>query len=269
MGILPDYKTALQLAVRARFVTIGIWLLIILAVIVLFSAQFSGRHPATVALDMGLSTIRLALPFLIVMLVQELITREFDRRYILTSLTYPRPRHYLFLGRLLAVITLVLLLLCLMGALLGGLVSYVATGYEQATPVNLGTPYLITLLFIAVDLITVATLGALIGLLATTPSFILISVIGFTVAARSYANMVALLEQQYDLVYQQEIYREYLSRMSYIMPDLGALDVRMISLYDSMQFLPANWPLLLGNVAAYVVLFIALSLWIFQRKRFS
>nr|WP_256206561.1 ABC transporter permease subunit [Pseudomonas sp. BAY1663] len=85
---------------------------------VLLSAQFSGRQPATVALDIGLSVIRLLLPLVLILMVQELVSREFDRRYFLNTLTYPCPRHSLLLGRFIAIATLILgLLLLLAGAL--------------------------------------------------------------------------------------------------------------------------------------------------------
>ncbi len=79
---------SLRLAVRARFLTLAGSLLAIVMLLLFMAAQFSARHPATVALDVSLSVIRLGLPLLAILLAQELISREFERRYHLTSLTY-------------------------------------------------------------------------------------------------------------------------------------------------------------------------------------
>ena len=44
-----------------------------MAAVVLTEAQFSGRQPVTLALDVGLSLIRVTLPILGILLLQELL----------------------------------------------------------------------------------------------------------------------------------------------------------------------------------------------------
>jgi hypothetical protein len=90
MPIYRDFLTAWRLALKARFPWIAAGVLLVVVLAMLLSAYFGGRQPVTVALDVGFSTIRLLLPLLLVLLAQELLSREFDKRYYLSSLTYPR-----------------------------------------------------------------------------------------------------------------------------------------------------------------------------------
>lgn len=269
MPIFPDLFSGLRLALRARFLTLALWLGIAIIALTWMAAQFSGRQPATVALDVGLSVIRLFLPLVIVLLVQELFSREFDRRHFLTSLTYPRPRHRFFLGRLAAAATLVLALLAAAGLLLAGLAWWIGQGYAQGTPVALGGHYLATLGFLAIDLFVATAVAAFLAVVAVTPSFVLIGTFGFLIAARSYSGIVALLSENPHVVGDGERYRSSLELLGYLLPDLGALDIRMTALYGSWSFLPANWPVLLAGAVAYGLAFLALAVWALQRKRFS
>ena len=72
--------TGFRIAFRARLAWLAVGSLLVLMVTTLLSAQFSGRQPATVALDVGLSALRLLLSLVLVLMTQELLSREFDRR---------------------------------------------------------------------------------------------------------------------------------------------------------------------------------------------
>lgn len=269
MTLLPDLRTGMLLARRARYFSTSLWLLVAVLGLALMAAQFSGRQPATVALDVGLSAIRLLLPLLIVLLVQELFSREFDRRYILSSLTYPRPRHWLLLGRLTTILLLVYALMLVMALALAWLVVSIGAGYQQATPADVGITYPITLSFIAIDLFVITALAILLAIVASTPSFVLIGTLGFMLAARSYSGIIALLERERLLVESTELYQQSLGLLHYLLPDLGALDVRMISLYGKLELLPADWAASLIGCLAYGLGLIALALFFLQRKRFN
>lgn len=264
-----DFQVGVRLALRARYLWLAGCSLLVLALAVLLAAQFSGRQPATVALDIGLSVMRLLLPLVLVLMSQELLSREFDRRYFLSSLTYPRPRHYLLLGRFLAVAALTLGLLLAMALLLALLVGLVGQGYAQATPVALGRHYLVTIAFVGVDLLLLTAMACLLAVVASTPSFVLIGTFGFMLAARSFAAIVELLSRDATLVGDAESYRAGVGLLGYLLPDLGALDVRMVALYGTMDFLPADWPWLLLSSLAYIVALLALAVWALQRKRFA
>lgn len=260
---------AVKLALRAHFSLIASWLVIVLCVVVWMSAQFSGRQPATVALDVGLSLVRLALPILGVLMLQELISREFEGRYFLASLTYPRQRSRFLLGRLAGLFGLLSALLIILACALAAIVSWVGQGYGQATPVSLGLPYWLTIAFILLDLLVVLALGAFLAVVASTPSFVLIGALGFMLIARSFASIIALLQQDGWLVSDAETYSHSLGVLGYLLPDLGSLDVRMIALYGRMEFLPADWPWLLLSSVAYAAAFLALAVWALNRKRFA
>ncbi|WP_372865646.1 ABC transporter permease subunit [Spongiibacter sp.] len=269
MLYFSDFLAGLRLALRARYLWLAGCSLLVLALAALLAAEFSGRQPATVALDVGLSVMRLLLPLVLVLMTQELLSREFDRRYFLNSLTYPRPRHKLLLGRFLAVVALTLGLLLAMALLLALLVGQVGQGYAQGTPVALDHHYLVSIAFVGVDLLLLTALACLLAVVASTPSFVLIGTFGFMLVARSFAAIIELLTRNAFVVGDAESYRVGVGLLGYLLPDLGALDVRMVALYGSMDFLPADWSWLLLSSLAYIVALLALAVWALQRKRFS
>ena len=269
MPILRHFLTALNLAVKAKYLRMACGILLMTALTMLLSAYFGGRHSVTVALDVGFSTLRLLLPLLIVLLVQELLSREVDKRYYLASLTYPCARSSLLLGRFAALLALLLVLLVALGLLQIWLVSLIAGVYPQATPVAMGQPYLIVMAFMSLDMLVLATLAALLAVVASTPSFVLIGTFGFMLVARSYGAVVELLSSNAGVVVNAEGYRASLGVLGYLLPDLGALDLRMLALYGKPEFLPADWPWLLLGSLGYAVALLALAVWALQRKRFS
>ncbi|TCD23159.1 hypothetical protein E0D86_10445 [Pseudomonas sp. IC_126] len=245
----------------------GCLLVVILAA--LLSAQFSGRQPTAVALDIGLSVIRFLLPLVLVLMTQELLSREFDRRYFLNTLSYPHPRHSLLLGRFITVSALALGLLLLLAGALGLLVWLIGRGYAQGTPVALGYHYLITIAFIGLDLLLLSAVATLLAVVASTPSFVLIGTIGFMLVARSFGAIVELLTHNADVVSDAESYRSGVGLLGYLLPDLGALDVRTIALYGKIELLPADWPWLVLSSLTYTAGMLALAVWALQRKRFA
>lgn len=268
MSLFSNAFVGLRLAWRARFFLIVSWLVIVLCAAAWMGAQFSGRQPATVAMDMGVSLIRVMLPFVAVLMLQELVTREFDRRYFLASLSYPRPRWHFLLGRLLALMGLSSLLLVLLASALAVVVSWHGRGYTAATPVSLGWEYWLTMTFILLDLFVILSLALLLSVVASTPSFVVVGTLGFLLIARSFSAIIVLLQQDAGLVSNSQVYAGSLGLLSYLLPDLGALDVRMVALYGRMEFLPLDWPwLILANVA-YASAFLMLAVWALNRKRF-
>ena len=265
----PSLDAAFRLSIRASPLLIAGWLLIALVSSSIVASCFASRQPATVALDTGLSLLRLALPILAVFLLQELLSREFDRKLYLSSLTYPRPRHQFLLGRVAAISVLLLGLLVALAAVLAGLTAWIGQDYAQATPPALGLPYLVTIAFIALDLLVVLAIGTLIAVATTTPSFVLIGTLGFMLVARSYSAIVALLTRDSTLVSNADSYQSSLSLLGYLLPDLGALDVRMISLYGQWQFLPEDWALRVVATLAYAAALLGLAVWTLNRKKFT
>lgn len=272
MKLGVDLGPALRLGVRSGCLSLYVWSMLGLIAVVALASVFSARQPATVALDVGLSFVRIALPLVAIILIQELIGREIDRRHYLASLTYPRPRHVWLLGRYGATAVLMLGLLVLLALILAGLVAYIASDYAQGTPVGLGLPYFVTVGLIAVDALVIAAFATLMAVTAVTPSFVLVGAIGFMLIARSYAAVIELIRQDAGVVSRfanPETYRGTMSLLNYLLPDLGALDVRMITLYDKMAFLPADWPWLTAAAISYAVVLLAISAWVLRRREFG
>ncbi len=270
--VKSDIYQGLCIAFHSRLSSIAFWLIAGLLISVILAAQFSARQPATVALDVGLSVMRLALPLLVVLLVQELFSREFERKLYLCTFTYPRARIYWLLGRVTATLLICIGMLLIMGLILAILATYVSGDYEQSTPISLGLPYVTTLLFIAVDLLVIIAISTLLAVSASTPSFVLIGTLGFTLIARSYTPIIELLRSNPYVVANfadPRIYQDSLGLLSFILPDLGRLDVRMISLYDEMAFMPNDWPLLLLSVFAYIGTLLSLAVWVLNKREFN
>ena len=87
--------------------------------------------------------------------------------------------------------------------------------------------------------------------------------------ARSYGAIIDLLSGDIGLVGNVEGYRASLGLLGYLLPDLGALDLRMLALYGKWDFLPADWPWLLLSNLAYAIALMSLAVWALQRKRFA
>ena len=268
MLIFRDFLVALRLAFRANLSWMVAGLLLVVALVMLLSSYFGARQPVTVALDVGFSTIRLLLPLLVVLLAQELLSREFEKRYYLNSLTCPRSRYLLLLGRFSALFAILLGVLSAVALLQVFLVEVMSDAYPQSTPVTMGRFYIITVAFLALDLLVLAAMATMLAVFASTSSFVLIGTFGFMLVARSYGSILELLGRQIGLVSNFEGYRVGLGVLGYLLPDLGALDVRMLALYGKPEFLPSDWPWLLLSNLAYAFTLLLLAVWALQRKRF-
>lgn len=265
----PSFFLSVRLAFRARYAGLVSGTLFFVLAAAFLSSLFSGRQPATVALDVGLSALRLALPFLVAILTQDLLHREFERRYFLNSLAYPGSRVDFLIGRVLSIVGLAFLALLLAAGALGVMVSVVSAGYQQGTSVALGLPYLVTLLFLLMDTLVLCLVAVLLAVVASTPSFVLIGTLGFMLIARSYSAVIELLLRETYVVDDSEGYGAGLGVLGYLFPDLGSLDVRMIALYGNWGFLPENWLLQLVICASYVCFIFFLTVFFLCRKRFS
>lgn len=269
LAFRTDLQIGFRIAHRARLTHFLGVIVVVLISACFLAAQFSGRQPATVALDIGFSVIRLLLPVLSVLLLQELFYREFDRKYYFLSLTYPKTRLAFLFGRSATVLAYTLISLAVVGATLWLTVSVIGRSYAQIRPPNLGAPYVLTLLFIALDLTVAAAIGTLISIAASSASFVLIGTLGFLLCARSFSPIIDLLNRDNTLVAHTDTYQSSLGLLGYVFPDLAKLDVRLISLYDTIAFLPADWPKLILSTTAYALALFSLAAWLLNRRRFS
>jgi Cu-processing system permease protein len=105
------------------------------------SASFSPRQPQTVALDVGLSGLRITLILFSLFWVQELVAREIERRTVLFALTYPVARGRYIVGRYLGVLGLLALAAVLLGMLLWRWCWPWAAGLRAGFAIAPGLPY--------------------------------------------------------------------------------------------------------------------------------
>lgn len=233
------------------------------------AAQFSGRQPATVALDVGISAIRLIGLLLVLFWCQEFLGKEVDRRTIFVSLSYPVPRSTFLLGRFIGLIALTVLAVALLGLLLLITVNLSGDGYEQSTPVDLGAPFILTLLYIALDLSVIASFGVLVSAVSTTPLLPLALGFAFAVAARSLGPVIDfLLSEGQTAREMRAMYGSMIDVVRWVVPDLSRLDIRSVALYG-------KWPeelFLLPSAAmavAYIGALMCLAVILFSRRQFN
>lgn len=245
---------------------------VILALSAVLSGFFSARQPATVALDVGLSVIRLLLPLLIVLQMQELICREFDRKLYLSSFSYPGSRAAWLLGRFSVILIYSWLSLAVFAVLLSATVHWVGSGYAQATPVALGWPLVVVVFFQMLELLVIGAAALLLSVVASTPSFVLLGTFGFMIMARSFSSVISLLYFSPWVVGAEnnaDQYQQGLGVLSYLMPDLGALDVRQVALYGRFDFLPMDVHWLVISALVYSGFFVLMACFLVNSKRLN
>lgn len=233
------------------------------------SASFSPRQPKTVALDIGLSGVRITLVLLSVMWIQELMAREIDRKSILFSLTYPIRRHSYLLGRYFAVLTLATLATMVLGLCLL-LVVLVAGGmYQQDFPVDLGLPLAVALVGVLADIAVVAAFAVWVSTVSTVAVMPLAMGIAFAISGKALGATIDYLAAGADG--DQKIlgvYDPIISAVRWILPDLSRLDWRdwpMYGVAPEWTFVAAA----LGMAAAYATVMLVLATMALERREFS
>ncbi len=233
------------------------------------SASFSPRQPRTVALDVGFSGLRFCLVLFAIVLVQELVGREIDRRSVVLTLSYPVPRSSYLIGRYLGVLgltaaaTMILGLLLLIAVLLSGL------HYEQQFQVDLGWPYWVTVCGIWLDVAVVAAFALWIASLSTVA--ILPFALGalFAISGKALGPMVEYLVKGAGS--QDELVASYgpvLNVIRWLIPDLSRLDWRVWPMYGSSPDAMSIGLALVMSVA-YISAMIGLSIHFFAQREFS
>jgi len=97
------------------------------------------------------------------------VTDEFDRRYYLSSMTYPHSRTAWLMGRYLTIVLAAATVLLIHALVLHELVAYVGRGYDQATKVAIGAPYWLVIAFAYIDLLVIASFALLLAVFARHP----------------------------------------------------------------------------------------------------
>lgn len=267
-ALLAQSLTAWRSGFRGRGVRLIVFLGLLTSVIAWLAAEFSGRQPETVALDVGISLVRLFGALLVLFWVTELMGKDLERRTIFFVLAYPFPRSIYIVSRFLAVAGLAAL------AVIGlGLFSLAAwwliahSGYHQASPVYLqGMAMVLSLIWL--DLLTIGAFTLLIAALSTTPMLAFFVGMAFAVSARSLGPILAYLASDEAATKLTVTYQPLLNAIHWIVPDLSRLDVRSAVLYGIWPDIStAFWSSV--HVILYIVITLALAILFFQRREFN
>lgn len=270
-ALLAQSLTAWRSGFRGRGVRLVVFLGLLTAAAAWLAAEFSGRQPETVALDVGISLIRLFGALLVLFWVTELLGKDLERRTIYFVLAYPFPRNIYIASRFLAVAGLAAI--AVVGLSLFMLAAWwleAHTGYQQANPVHLtGMALPLTLTLIWLDLLVIGAFSLLVAALSTTPMLAFFVGMAFAVAARSMGPILAYLSTD-DPGAQKLVvtYQPLLEAIHWIIPDLSRLDIRSAVLYGTW---PETASLLWASmhVTLYGVITLTLAMLFFQRREFS
>lgn len=232
------------------------------------SASFSPRQPQTVALDVGLSGLRITLVLFSLFWVQELVAREIERRTVLFALTYPVARSHYIIGRYLGVLGLVALAAVLLGMLLWLAVLMLGKAYAQGFAVVLGFPYWLTVAGVWLDAAVVAAFALWVATFSTVPMLPLALGLAFAVGGKSLGAVADYLAKgaEGDLALMR--FAPIIDAIQWVLPDLSRLDWRNWPMYG---LAPDGQAAALGLILAlsYAALLLTLAAMTFTRRDFE
>lgn len=269
-ALLAQSIAAWRSGFRGRGARLIFLLGLLTAVTAWLAAEFSGRQPETVALDVGISLIRLFGALLVLFWVTELLGKDLERRTIYFVLAYPIPRGIYILSRFLAVAALAaftVIGLGLFALLAWWIIAH--SGYDQSNPVYLNSVnILLTLGLIWLDLMAIAAFTLLIAAISTTPMLAFFVGLAFVVAARSLGSILAFLTSGQAKVELVHTYQPLINGIQWLIPDLSRLDIRTIVLYGTRpETATTFWPSI--QVALYCVIALVLAMLFFKQREFN
>lgn len=267
--MLEFIVSGLRSGIRGRSVQGAFVLGLALIVVAYLAAGFSPRQPRTVALDIGFSGVRFTLVFLSLFWVQDLVTREIDRKIILHSLSLPVSRGAFLFGRYLAVMGLVVLTSCILALSLMLAVLLASPNYDQEFGVNLGFPFWLTLVGIVLDVAVVAAVALALATVSTVAMLPLLVGAAFAIGGKALGAAVDYMtggaggdQELLDSV------GPWLDLVRWLIPDLSRLDWRDWPLYGVVPAFDAiAWAVVMA--AAYVALVLGLGWRALDRREFG
>lgn len=266
--MLLHAQTAWKSGLRGRsFHAVFLFALLLLAAAWL-AAAFSARQPQAVALDVGLSGIRISLTFLVLVWVQELVGKELERRTVFFVLAYPAPRASYLLGRYLGILLLAATATVLLGSILQGVIQVSAWGYQYPNDLHLGWPYWATVGGFFVDVAVVTAFTFAIASVATSSILPLAAGAGFAIACRMLGPVMDYLAQGADG--DENLTRRFdplVRGIRWFIPDLDRLDLRLWPLFGAAPDMAAVVPALVMAIC-YIVLLLWVAVGAFNRRQF-
>jgi ABC-type transport system involved in multi-copper enzyme maturation permease subunit len=264
----PFLVSAWRAGLRSRSIQGVLVLGVLLVGVAYLSASFSPRQPRTVALDVGLSGLRVSLILFALFWVQELVGREIERRTVLFSLTYPVARGNYVLGRYLGVIGLLALAALLLGLLLWVAVRTTGGDYQQAFVIAAGVPYWATVAGLWIDAAVVAAFALWLSTLSTVPMLPLALGLAFAVGGKSLGAVAEYLAKGADGDVELMRFAPFIDAIQWVLPDLSRLDWRAWPMYGlAPDVLAVALSLLMATV--YAALLLAMAVAVFRRREFQ
>ena len=261
--------SGLRSGIRGRSVQ-GVFLLgLVLVVVAYLAAGFSPRQPRTVALDVGFSGVRFTLVLLSLFWVQDLVTREIDRKIILHSLSLPVSRAAFLFGRYFAILGLIAIAAGVLAFSLLLAVLLASPNYDQEFRVSLGGAFWLAVSGTIIDVAVVAAVAMALATVSTVAMLPLFVGAGFAIGGKALGAAVEYMSSGAggDQALAGSI-GPLLDVVRWLVPDLSRLDWRDGALYGQ---LPAGdavaWAILMA--VSYIVFVLCLGWWAFDRREFS
>jgi ABC-type transport system involved in multi-copper enzyme maturation permease subunit len=264
----PFVLSTWRAGLRSRSIQAILIVGVLLMGVAFLSASFSPRQPKTVALDVGLSGIRVALVLLSLFWVQELVGQEIQRRTVLFALTYPVGRGNYILGRYVGILGLLTIAALLLSMLLWVVVLTTGGTYEQGFTVAPGAPYWTTVLGLWLDAAVVTAFATWIASLSTVNILPLALGFAFAVGGKSLGAVLQYMMQGADGNTQMMKLSPVVNTIQWVLPDLSRLDWRVWPMYDVV---PDHTVMIGGGVMAisYIGVMLALAIFAFSRREFQ
>ena len=263
----PFLVSAWRAGLRSRSIQGVLALGVLLVGVAYLSASFSPRQPRTVALDVGLSGLRVSLILFSLFWVQELVGREIERRTVLFSLTYPVARGNYVLGRYFGVIGLLALAALLLGLLLWLVVLTTGGGYEQGFVIAAGLPYWMTICGLWLDAAVVAAFALWLATFSTVPMLPLALGLAFAVGGKSLGAVADYLAKGADGDPELMRFAPVIDALQWVLPDLSRLDWRAWPMYGlAPEVLAVGLGLALA--VGYIAFLLVLAVLTFDRREF-
>lgn len=253
---------------RSRSIQAILALGVLLVGIAFLAALFSPRQPITVALDVGLSVVRISLILFALFWIQELVGQEIMRRNILFALTYPVPRSHYILGRYFGVIGLLGLAALLLGMLLWLVVMNAGGGYQGGFATIPGASFWVTIIGLWADAAVVAAFALWIASLSTVPMLPLVLGMAFAVAGKSLGAVIEYLARGAEGDASVMRLAPIVDTIQWLLPDLSRLDWRAWPMYGVVP----ETGLLMAGIAlavAYCCLMLGLAILAFGKREFE
>lgn len=264
----PFLVSAWRAGLRSRSIQGVLALGVLLVGVAYLSASFSPRQPRTVALDVGLSGLRVSLILFALFWVQELVGREIERRTVLFSLTYPVARGNYVVGRYLGVTGLLAFAAAILGVLLWFVVATTGGDYQQSFAIAGGPPYWLTVFGLWADAAVVAAFALWLSTFSTVPMLPLALGLAFAVGGKSLGAVAEYMAKGADGDPAMMRFAPFIGAIQWLLPDLSRLDWRAWPMYG---LAPEGIAIGLGLVlaASYIALLLALAVITFSRREFQ